>query len=94
VIRRAGIVVGGFALLLAGGALLVLPGPGLPLVVGGLALLSLEFHWARRLREWLLRRAGRLTPASRRRRVGLAVATTAGAAGTSAAAAIYGIPGI
>jgi hypothetical protein len=32
-----------------GGALLVLPGPGLPLVVAGLALLEKDQPWARRL---------------------------------------------
>jgi uncharacterized protein (TIGR02611 family) len=94
VIRRAAIVVAGFALLLAGGALLVLPGPGIPLVVAGLALLSLEFHWARRLRDWVLRRAERVTPASRGRRIAVGAAATAGAAGTSVAAAVYGIPGL
>jgi uncharacterized protein (TIGR02611 family) len=94
VIRRAAIVVGGFALLLAGAALLVLPGPGLPLVAAGLALLSLEYRWARRLREWVLRRAERVAPASRGRRIALGAAATAGAAGTSAAAAVYGIPGL
>jgi hypothetical protein len=38
----------GWALLFAGGALLVLPGPGIPLVLGGLAILAGEYHWARR----------------------------------------------
>ena len=93
-IRRAATVVGGFGLLLVGAVLLVLPGPGIPLLAAGLALLSLEYHWARRLREWLLRRAQRVAPASRSRRIALGVAATAGAAGTSVAAAVYGIPGV
>ena len=93
-IRRAGIVVAGFALLLAGAALLVLPGPGIPLVVAGLALLSLEFHWARRLRDWVLRRAERVAPASRGHRIAVGCAAGAGAVGTSVAAALYGIPGL
>jgi tellurite resistance protein TerC len=39
---------GGFALLAAGAAMLVLPGPGLLVVVAGLAVLSKEYAWARR----------------------------------------------
>jgi hypothetical protein len=42
---------GGWALLTVGGALLVLPGPGIPLVLGGLALLAPDVRWARRLRQ-------------------------------------------
>lgn len=38
----------GWSLLAVGGALLVLPGPGIPLVLGGLALLAPEHRWARR----------------------------------------------
>ena len=52
---RAGrVVVGG--LMLAGGAVMAIPlvpGPGLVVFLGGLALLSHEFEWARRLRERL-----------------------------------------
>lgn len=40
--------VGGAALILAGVALLVLPGPGLLVIVAGLALLATEYAWARR----------------------------------------------
>ncbi len=43
----------GFALLAVGAALLVLPGPGIPLVLAGLALLGRELPWARRLRAWI-----------------------------------------
>ena len=43
----------GFGLLAVGGTLLVLPGPGIPLVLGGLALLGRELPWARRLSAWL-----------------------------------------
>jgi uncharacterized protein (TIGR02611 family) len=78
VIRRAAIVVGGFALLAVGLALLVLPGPGIPVLVAGLGLLSLEFEWARRLRVEVLRRAERVAPRRRSHRIavgGLAVAS-------------------
>ena len=49
--KRTLLILAGFALLLVGVALLVLPGPGLLLVLGGLALLSNEFEWAHRLTE-------------------------------------------
>ena len=39
----------GFALLLAGLVMLVIPGPGLVTIVLGLALLATEFLWARQL---------------------------------------------
>jgi len=70
---RALIVAGGFALLLVGAALMVLPGPGIPVAAAGLGLLSLEFVWARRLRIWLLARAARVTPAKRHHRIALGV---------------------
>jgi Putative transmembrane protein (PGPGW) len=47
--RRAVRLVAGWTLLGAGAALLVLPGPGIPLVLGGLALLAPEQAWAARL---------------------------------------------
>ena len=40
-------IIGG-TVLLVGVALLVLPGPGIPFVAAGLAILSTEFLWARR----------------------------------------------
>lgn len=40
-------IIGGTVLLI-GIALLVLPGPGIPIVVAGLAILGSEFLWARR----------------------------------------------
>jgi hypothetical protein len=40
-------LVGG-TVLLVGIALLVLPGPGLPIVAAGIAILASEFLWARR----------------------------------------------
>jgi uncharacterized protein (TIGR02611 family) len=46
-------VFAGFVVLLAGLALLVLPGPGWPVIAIALAMLALEFAWAERL----LRRA-------------------------------------
>ncbi len=49
VLCRALVTIGGGAVCLAGIALLVLPGPGLLVVLGGLVLLANEYPWARRL---------------------------------------------
>jgi tellurite resistance protein TerC len=46
--RKVGVSVGGGTLLVAGVAMLVLPGPGLLVIVAGLALLATEFAWAQR----------------------------------------------
>jgi len=51
---RVGRIVLGAVLLVVGAvlALPLVPGPGLLLVVAGLSVLSHEFEWARRLRDW------------------------------------------
>lgn len=49
-VRRTGIEVAGWTLIVLGVAGLVLPGPGLLLLVAGLAILSLRYDWADR---WL-----------------------------------------
>ena len=52
---RASRVVLGIALVLIGIvlALPLVPGPGIPIIVVGLTVLSAEFEWARRLRNWI-----------------------------------------
>ena len=45
--------VAGLVLLIAGIAMLALPGPGWVTIAAGLAILAREFHWARRLLSWL-----------------------------------------
>ena len=57
---RAGRIVIGLVLMLGGAVLLVIPGPGVPLLIGGLALLGREFHWARRMNEWLVMQGRRM----------------------------------
>jgi Putative transmembrane protein (PGPGW) len=47
-VKRFAIALLGGTVLLVGLALLILPGPGLPIVAGGLAILATEFLWARR----------------------------------------------
>ena len=49
--RRTAIFLVGTAVALAGVAMLVLPGPGLLLVVAGLSILAVEFAWAARWRD-------------------------------------------
>ncbi len=49
VVRKFLITIIGVALVALGVALTILPGPGILLIVGGLALLATEYVWARRL---------------------------------------------
>jgi hypothetical protein len=51
-LRWVGVAAGGGACIVAGLVLLVLPGPGIPLLIVGLVILATEFAWA----ESLLRR--------------------------------------
>jgi len=48
VMLRVAKIVAGFALLIGGAAMVVLPGPGWLTIAAGLAVLAGEFHWARR----------------------------------------------
>ena len=50
VARRITIAVVGFTVLLLGVIMIVTPGPAIVLIPGGLAILGLEFAWAR---HWL-----------------------------------------
>lgn len=47
--KRIAVSIAGFAVLIAGVVLLVLPGPGLVLILVGLGILSSEYVWAQRL---------------------------------------------
>ena len=51
-LRRVVVLIAGGAMLLAGLVMLVTPGPGLVVILVGLAMLASEFPWAR----WLLTR--------------------------------------
>ena len=68
-LKRVARLTAGLALLPVGVAMLVLPGPGLLLVLSSLMLLEHEFYWAGRARgqlqqltmrsrNWLLKRRG------------------------------------
>jgi Putative transmembrane protein (PGPGW) len=47
--RRFATLAAGWTLVVAGGLMLFLPGPGLVVILGGLAVLGREAPWARRL---------------------------------------------
>lgn len=55
--RRVVIGIIGFTVLLIGVALLVLPGPAFIVIPAGLAILAIEFAWARRWLEHIKQRA-------------------------------------
>ncbi|MDX6573609.1 MAG: hypothetical protein QOC86_2765, partial [Gaiellales bacterium] len=55
--RTIGRTVGGWLLVVLGVAALVLPGPGLLLLLAGLAVLSQEYEWAERRVEPVRRKA-------------------------------------
>jgi hypothetical protein len=58
--KRIGTDIAGYALVLLGIASGWLPGPGgIPLVLAGLGLLSINNEWARRLRDYLIKHGGK-----------------------------------
>lgn len=65
--KRIGVTIGGFSLVLAGGVMLVTPGPGLLAIVAGLAILASEYAWARRMLDRVKDRARATRDRVRRR---------------------------
>jgi hypothetical protein len=63
---RYGRIVGGTCLTAVGVLLLILPGPGIPLLLAGLLLLEREIEWARPLRLEIMRRLRSIGSAARR----------------------------
>lgn len=55
-LRKCLVAVLGSALLVAGVAMLVLPGPAVVVIPAALAILAIEFLWARRWLTWLRER--------------------------------------
>jgi len=55
-VRKILVAVLGGALLIAGVAMLFLPGPAVVVIPAALAILALEFLWARRWLAWLRER--------------------------------------
>jgi riboflavin biosynthesis pyrimidine reductase len=74
-IRRAVVATVGTSLLIAGVAMLILPGPGIVTILAGLTVLASEFHWARRVKRKLvvfIRRRMQKKKAKEQQRVGTA----------------------
>ena len=68
--RRGGVFIVGVSLLVAGAAMLVLPGPGIAVILLGLVVLAREFSWARRVLDWTRHRALRLKDQAKARMPG------------------------
>lgn len=68
--RRIVVAIVGFTVLLIGIVMLVVPGPALIVIPAGLAILGLEFTWARqwlaRVREFAKQAAEKVVPGSGR----------------------------
>ncbi|HEY5889848.1 MAG TPA: PGPGW domain-containing protein [Acidimicrobiia bacterium] len=50
-------ITAGFGLIIVGILLLVVPGPGVLTILGGIALLANEFPWARSIADWAKEKA-------------------------------------
>jgi tellurite resistance protein TerC len=55
-LKKILVAVPGGALLIAGVAMIVLPGPAIVVIPAALAILAVEFLWARRWLSWLRER--------------------------------------
>jgi tellurite resistance protein TerC len=64
--RRIAVCLVGGTVLLAGVVMTVLPGPAIVVIPAGLAILGLEFAWARRWLRAVRARAGAVVAAARR----------------------------
>jgi uncharacterized protein (TIGR02611 family) len=84
--RRIAVTVAGGIVILVGIALLVLPGPGWLLIFAGLAILSTEYVWARRLLEKARARAEQAKDAVLRKKSSKDEVTTDAVAGVEAVA--------
>jgi len=64
--KRVVVLVVGLALVAAGIAMLVFPGPGLLVIIAGLAVLATEFAWAERMLDQAKSQAKKATAAAKR----------------------------
>jgi uncharacterized protein (TIGR02611 family) len=67
-VRRLIVLVIGSTVLIAGVLMLVLPGPGILVIIVGLAILATEFVWAERLLVRARERAARVVGKLRKRK--------------------------
>ncbi len=65
---RASVSAAGFAVLAVGLVMLVTPGPGLVVIIAGLAILATQFAWAERALDSARARAARAKQAAMMRR--------------------------
>jgi uncharacterized protein (TIGR02611 family) len=84
--KRVVVMLIGAALLLGGLVMLVTPGPGIVLIVAGLAVLATEFVWAERMLDKAKAHAAAATDKVRRRRRSRASSTAATADSSEALA--------
>jgi uncharacterized protein (TIGR02611 family) len=88
--------VAGFTVLAVGLAMLVLPGPGIPVMIIGLTLLALEFAWAERMLERAINRMERArqsaAEATRWQKVFAALAVVAAVAAVVSAVLYWDLP--
>lgn len=93
---RAAVVLFGFVVVLAGLAMIPLPGPGLLVTAAGLAVLALEFVWAERLLERAIDQMGEATDkvkrAGRAQQLILGLLGVLVAAATVTAAYVWDVP--
>lgn len=90
---RLGVLLAGFAVVGAGLAMLVLPGPGVIIVILGLAILATEFAWAERALDRTTARAVSATSkvtATRAGKVALATSAVSMVLGGSTVSVLYG----
>jgi uncharacterized protein (TIGR02611 family) len=66
--KRVAITIIGFVLVLGGIVLLPLPGPGMLIIIAGLAVLGTEYMWARRMLELAKQKAKDAAARVRRRK--------------------------
>ncbi|WP_405620064.1 TIGR02611 family protein [Streptomyces sp. NBC_01511] len=88
---QVGVFVVGLAVVVAGAAMLVLPGPGWLVIFGGMAIWATEFVWAQLVLRWTRRKVTEaaqkaLDPKVRRRNV---ILTTIGVVIIAVLCAIY-----
>jgi uncharacterized protein (TIGR02611 family) len=93
---RVLIAMAGFTLLLAGLAMVVLPGPALAVIPVALAILSLEFAWAGRALETALEKAEQAKQSAKEttrfQRIVVAVAMALAAVAAIVASTLWEIP--
>jgi uncharacterized protein (TIGR02611 family) len=92
--RRVAVTVVGAALVTVGLVLLILPGPGLLLVLAGLVVLATEYPWARRCTEPVRRQATAAARASVASRLRIAWTAAVGLALIGAGAAWIAVPSL